>query len=261
MSTCAVMLVKDEADIAAFTVEHLLTQVDHVYVADNMSTDGTWDILKELDEQHPEMTLQEDHVVGYWQSDKTTALAQRALEDGHQWVVPCDADEYWYAPDRRPISEWLKGVTPDVQIVTAVIFNHLPTVRDPALSDVPNPFSRIGYRQREHQALPKVACRLRPDLIIKAGNHDATTSGTGMRIDGLVIRHYSWRNEDQYVRKIRNGQEAYARTNMPEDTGRHWRMWEGQPDEALVEHFFTWFHSDTPDYDDTLIYDPIVPVS
>ena len=29
---------------------------------------------------------------------------------------------------------------------------------------------------------------------------------------GLVIRHFSWRSEEQYLRKIRNGQAAYAAT-------------------------------------------------
>lgn len=44
---CAVMLVKDESDIIETTIRHLLWHVDEVIVADNMSTDGTYDILHE----------------------------------------------------------------------------------------------------------------------------------------------------------------------------------------------------------------------
>lgn len=255
MSTAVVMLVKDEFDIIAHNLWHLLDQVDQVYVSDNVSTDGTAEMLDELASVTPELVVSRDPVVGYWQSSKTTKLALAALEAGHRWVIPVDADEYWYAPDGRTLGAFLDGVVPDVQVIKAVLFNHLPTPDDPAED---SPFARIGWRQREHQELGKVACRLRHDLVILPGNHDATTSGTGTRGGGLVIRHYSWRSAEQYVKKIRNGQEAYARTNLPEDLGGHWRMWEGRTDEDIAAHFYEFFQSEHPEQDETLIYDPIV---
>lgn len=293
MSVAAVMLVKDEADVIGFTVDWLLSQVDHVYVMDNKSTDGTHDIVSAYGPAR--VTVIYDPTVGYWQSRKTTALAMRALKDGYDWVVPCDADEWWYSPDGRTIGQLLGGLAPDVQFVKADLYNHLPSATDkvawcadcgtdgeivlpsppngkPILrveggmaviacprcgGDVePNPFRRIGWRQREHGVLGKVACRLRPDLIIHAGNHGAETGGTGLTSSGLVVRHFSWRSPEQYVRKIRNGEAAYAQTTLPESTGAHWRMWDGKPDEALVDHFRTWFWSPDPHKDATLIYDP-----
>lgn len=249
MSVAAVMLVRDEADIIRFTLEHLLRQVDHVYVAENLSKDATREIACSFDR----VTVIPDDELGYWQSKKTTALAMRALADGHEWVVPCDADEFWYA-NERTVSSLLNGLSPDVQIVTAPLFNHLPTDEDDPTEM--NPFLRMGWRKREAGALPKVACRARPDLVIHAGNHSASTAGSALRSGGLLIRHFSWRSAEQYVRKIRNGEQAYAATTLPSHTGEHWRMWEGHPDEALVDHFNLWFHSAKPREDDTLIYDP-----
>jgi glycosyltransferase involved in cell wall biosynthesis len=257
MSVCAVMLVKDEADIIEHTIDWLCTQVDEIIVADNNSTDGTTELLADGIRTGKPVILLHDPELGYWQSRKTTALAREALQRGHTWVLPCDADELWYSPDGRTICQLLGGLAPDVQFVEAPLFNHLPTALD---GSDPNPFRRIGWRQREHGVLPKVACRLRPDLIIHAGNHSASTSGTGATSGGLIVRHYSWRTPDQYVRKIRNGSLAYRATDLPETTGTHWRIWDEHADHALRRHFQTWFWSANPEADATLIYDPATSI-
>lgn len=276
------MLAKDEADIVEDTVRHLLAEVDRVIVADNLSTDGTREILARLAEREPALAVLDDEEVGYWQSRKTTALAMRALDEGHRWVVPSDADEFWYAPDGRRVADFLDGLAPDVQLVSAAMYHHVPTVLDPPEPCGPcgqtggldgpwggrvqcsdceglgrlDTFRRIGWRKRQHGAMPKVACRLRPDLVIAAGNHDATTTGTATRSGGLVIRHYSWRSPGQYLRKIRNGEAAYAATDLPASVGEHWRGYAGRPDEAILSWFREWGFSADPGADDSLIYDP-----
>lgn len=250
MSVCAVMLVKDEADIIDYTIEHLTGQVDAIIVADNGSTDGTYEELV----VNPAVTLVRDTEVGYWQDRKTTALAQAAFAQGHEWVLPCDADEFWYAPDGRPISDFLNGTAPDVRVVTGALFNHLPTALDDP--EESNPFRRIGWRQRSHGALGKVCARLTPDLQIHMGNHSASFDGRGLTVPGLALRHYSWRDEEQYVRKIRNGERAYAATDMPEQIGGHWRMFAGADDDAIRDHFRRWFHADNPEADPSLMFDP-----
>lgn len=250
MSVAAVMLVRDEADIIEYTIRHLLGHVDQVIVADNLSADGTREILEGLP-----VEIVNDNDPGYWQSRKTTELAMKALEGGHQWVVPCDADEVWYVGGEvaRPLRDYLCGVGPDTQIVKADLFNHIPTSKDPE-SD--NPLVRIGWRKREHSPLPKVCCRLHPSLVIHAGNHGASYQGVGMAATGLVIRHFSWRSPEQYLHKIRVGEAAYAHTDLPETTGQHWRMFTESADDVVLEHFRRWFYSRQPQRDDTLIYDP-----
>jgi len=115
---------------------------------------------------------------------------------------------------------------------------------------------RNKRRNRERGALPKVACRLRPDLTILDGNHGAATTGTALRVGGLCVRHFSWRTREQYLRKIRNGAAAFAATDLPADTGAHWRVWDDALDEAIMEHFDTWFYASHPERDDALILDP-----
>lgn len=257
MSVCAVMLVKDEADIIDATVRHLAAHVDEILVSDNGSTDGTRKILEKL-AQAGLATVVDDPDPAYFQSRKTTELAMRALEWGHQWVVPCDADEVWYRPGGRRIGDYLGSLAGDVMVVRAALYDHVPTAQDARHEQ--NPAKRIVHRKVYYGELPKVACRLRPDLVIGPGNHDAKTRGTGLAIDGLQIRHFSWRSEDQYARKIANGARAYAATDLPENLGVHWRMF-GSPDapdfdERVRAHFRQWFFSAAPDADDTLVHDP-----
>lgn len=255
MSTCAVMLVKDEADIIGYTVEHLLGQVDAIIVADNASTDGTREILDELSDGGQFQVLN-DPKVGYMQSDKTSVLAALARRHGHTWVVPCDADECWYSPDGRRVSEVLEGLAPDAGICKADLYHHFPTDFDDPLQA--SPFARIRWRLRSHGVLPKVAVRAVPGVVIEAGNHGARFQpGTYLTSStGLALRHFSWRSAEQYVQKIRNGQRAYAATDLPEDVGAHWRMFNGADDDAIRAHFQKFFYFDALRSRTELVEDP-----
>jgi glycosyltransferase involved in cell wall biosynthesis len=258
MSACAVMLVKDELDIIAPVVRHLLAQVDQVIVSDNASSDGTRERLGELAARNDRLTVLDDTETGYYQARKTTALALLAARGGHEWVIPCDADEWWYAPDGRRLADFLAGVPPDTVRVRAPLYNHIPTGLD--RTQIADPLARIGWRFRNHQPLKfgKVACRLLPGLEIEMGNHAAAVPGIGTELVDLCIRHFSWRTAAQYLRKIRNGEKAYAATDLPEGYGSHWRGFAGAPDAAVTEHFYRWFYVGDPNSRDDLIYDPVV---
>lgn len=243
------MLVKDEVDVIEYTIRHLLAHVDHIIVADNGSTDGTREIL----ESFP-ITIIDDPEVGYYQAEKTTNLALKAFRDGFNWVLPCDADELWYPRDDRPIRDYLDGIAPDVRIVKADLYNHLPGGDDD--KDESNPFVRIRWRQRERAPIGKVCVRMGTDVQIHQGNHGASHNGTGLSVSGLVVRHFSWRTAEQYLKKIRSGSAAYAATDLDETVGAHWRMFDGAEDSAVTDHFERWFYFKEPRNDSSLMFDP-----
>lgn len=275
MTVAAAVLVKDESDIIEFTIRHLLDQVDHVMVADNGSTDGTLDILKRIGGE-PRMgrgtlDIWDDPEVGYYQSDKMTAFAARLHAEGYRWVIPCDADEYWYSPFGK-IKDVVAGIEerePHALFLSAALLNHLVTDEDDGTEE--NPFRRIGYRLEQVNTLPKIACRLVEGLKIGMGNHDAIAPGLvrssgGNTIPGeLIVHHFPWRSEEQFLRKITNGSRAYSATNLPATFGEHWRQW-GLPEtpnfETNVRAWFRqWGYRPDPYAEHEggdLIYDPAI---
>lgn len=255
MTVCAVLLVKNEADIIGHTLGHLLNHVDDVIVQDNGSTDGTSEIIQTFP-----VTYQYDPEVAHYQSVKMTALALQAFELGHRWVLPVDADEIWYAPEGRMIRDWLDGNGREIQFVKAQLYNHVATAKDDP--ETLDPVRRIGYRQRTPLDMRwgKVACRCRPDLWIDNGNHSARTQGVGTTAYGLEIRHFPYRSPEQFVAKALNGYEGLkAATLEDEGTGAHTRAYGQAIEEGGVEAGYAWFmdafFSQDPDGDDSLIYD------
>jgi hypothetical protein len=253
MTVVAVSMVKDEADIVAATVRHMIRQVDHVIVADNLSTDDTRDILN-----HLKVEVLDDDDPGYRQSEKMTALARYAAkEHGAGWIVPFDADEWWYSPHGR-IADVLEAVAPQWLACSATLYDHVPTGQDKPADDL---VSTIRWRRAHPGAMPKVACRWRDDLVIEQGNHGAWYSGGATVLPGqLVVRHFPYRSAEQFVRKARNGAAAYAATDLPPDVGQHWRQYgaiaEAHGDEACADIFRQWFWVADPTAEPGLIYDP-----
>lgn len=244
MTTFAVAVVKDEADVIRSTISRMIQQVDRVLVADNCSTDGTREILDRLD-----IDVIDDPERGHYQSRKVTALAMQALERGADWVVPFDADEVWLAKRTR-IADTLADLPADALIAEATVFNHV-AVDAPGLSP-----------WRPAQALPlrKVACRVRSDLVIEDGNHGAHFSDcpVPLRATGLLeVRHFPYRTAQQMIRKTRKGAAAFAAApDIPEDVGKHWRDHDKLTDEQLRDVFLEHYFSADPEADG-FVLDPL----
>lgn len=245
-------MVRNEADIIAGTLRHMADEVDHMIVADNLSTDGTREILDQLAKTLP-LTVVDDREPGYYQAAKMTSLARRASRMGADWIIPFDADEIWYARDGR-IRDVLAECSGTVMRVP--LFNHYETSIDPRDDD---PFRRMVWRKREPGALPKVAFRFDDQIAIHQGNHGVDHPDPVIADSLFEIRHFSYRSENQFVSKALTGAAAYAATDLPPEMGAHWRAY-GQiherfgPD-ALAQVYRDHFYYRSPT-DSDMIQDP-----
>ena len=69
---------RDEADIVETVISNLVAQgVERVVVADNLSTDGTTEVLERLARSLP-VTVLSDRLTAHYQAEKTTLLARAA---------------------------------------------------------------------------------------------------------------------------------------------------------------------------------------
>lgn len=254
MTTAAISMCKDEADVIDGTIRHIAAEVDVVLVADNGSTDGTREILEQLADELGIIVV-DDPDPAYYQSVKMSALAERAASHlGARWILPFDADELWIAPNR--IADDLAALPAYVNVAHAHLFNHFASAIDPAGDD---PFRTIVWRQRQPGALPKVAFRWEPGAAIHQGNHGVTLPAGETFERCLEVRHFPYRSAAQFIRKARNGAAAYAATDLPADWGAHWRSYgeilERHGEEALADVYRTHFWHLSP-IDNSMVHDP-----
>src|SRR4051794_22172950 len=99
----AVCVVRDEADIIEQSLTAALQWADAVYVLDNDSTDGTWEILRRLAAEDARVELMGRHAGPFSNALRTQIVARMArrarLGDWWAWL---DADEF-FLDDPRPL--------------------------------------------------------------------------------------------------------------------------------------------------------------
>ena len=252
MTVVGVSMIRDEADVIGPVLRHMARQVDAIVIANNRSTDETRKIIDEVSDSCAiPILVGDDDEIGYKQSVKMSTLAAVAHDAfGAEWIVPFDADEIWYSPAPR-IADFLARIPTEHDIVKAFLWDHVCTgIDDPAEVD---PVQRMRWRRADPAPLPKVACRYRDGLTIEMGNHGASYQDLGGATSDrrIAVRHFPYRSPEQLVRKVRNGAEAYAATDLPEHYGAHWRQWgrmlHEHGEETIHDLFHTWYYREHPD--------------
>ena len=155
------------------------------------------------------MHVIQDRELAYYQSEKMTWLADRVMEAGAEWIIPFDADEFWYGVS-APLSEVLrsqKGHT----IELTKLYNVFPSIEGPSLRIDPTPYWDL-----------KVCFSRWENAVIKMGNHEVIAPGK-QKLNEAAIIHYPWRSKEQFTRKLRQGAKALEATDLPDNMGYHWR--------------------------------------
>lgn len=219
----AVTMVRDEIDVIGLSIDHLLRQgVDHILVSDHLSEDGTREFLMDLAGNDGRVHVALDSEPGHFQMEKMSRLARAAWWAGAEWVIPFDADEFWFAPGES-LSGFLAGHK--ATVVTAHTVKLLPALPGPAARQSAFLLDPSGRGD------PKVAFRAHPLALIGPGNHGVARAGE--QAAGLVVAHLPFRGPAQIRRKFRTGAAALDCAGAPDYEGWHWRSGARLSDEAL----------------------------
>lgn len=216
-SVWAVTMVRNEEDIIGRSVRHLLSQgIDHVLVADNMSTDRTRQVVESLSDDR--VHLATDAEPAYYQGEKMSVLARAAWRSGADWIVPFDADELWFGGD-VDVAHQLRSIAaarPGVGMVKAALHDVVPT--DGLRPDLDG----SAFLMDATPAAPgKVAFRAHPLARVAMGNHAAMR--VGEVAEGLHIAHLAYRSIDQVAEKARRGAAAVEQAGAEDSIAWHWR--------------------------------------
>lgn len=222
------LLARNEEDILRVNLDfHFSRGVDFVIATDNLSRDGTPDILREYEKQgrlHMIREEQDDYSQDLW----VTRMARLAATQFHaDWVINNDADEFWW-PLRGSLKEALSQYEMEIGVVLCPRLNF---VCRPGCGE--DPFWEVMvYRQAEAKnelgrPLPPKAChRAAPDVQVAQGNHAVTNvPGKIAQSSSIEILHFPIRSWGQFTAKVQYGGAAYARnTRLSPTAGRRWRM-------------------------------------
>lgn len=223
-SVWAVGVVKNEADIIGAVVEHLFRQgVTAALIADNGSSDSTPEVLARLASDYP-VYVARDLEPGKYQGPKITLLANAVRRAGADWIVPFDADEFWFA-HQGTLAGFLRDCRAD--IVEASIHNLYP------VEGVPFGEGQWLLEKNPHSEVKVVFRSHRYAVMTSEGNHKVRRPGRS--ISGLRVMHVPWRSYDQFRRKSIQGREARSRTSQPQYIGSHLRYLGGLSEEEAQE--------------------------
>jgi hypothetical protein len=205
MRVAMTLLVRDEADVVETWLRyHLARGIDLVIATDHRSVDGTSDILRDYERDGRVVVLREGGNV-LRQAEWVTRMARlAAVEHAADWVIPSDADEFWW-PRVGTLADNLGSVPDRFGVVRGLMrhfvlrpgvepFHERMTVRARPTADLTSPY----------HAQVKIAHRGVADAEVGVGNHDVT--GTRLRLVRewfpFEVLHFPIRDEQQLEAKF-----------------------------------------------------------
>lgn len=203
------MIVKNEEDILPFVLSNTLNQVDKIFIINNNSVDATEDIILSFKDK---IEYYENKKEFYNHSEWMTSLANMAIKNKFDWIVPIDGDEIWNNLSILKNSQYNFFVIDTIK-------NHMFT----DYTGYFHPFKMPYYK--EEKTMRNAFRSAFPIEKITEGSH--YIKGINTRITSynslISIDHYPFRSESQYIRKVTEGAAAMmARKTHPSEAW-HWK--------------------------------------
>jgi len=226
-----ILLVQDEADILAQTLDHLLSWIDSLHIFDTGSTDGSWDIIQAAATRDPRINLLGQQRVRYENSLRamTFHMARPHFHNG-DWIARLDADELYHIPPPAFIPAHLR---PFEARIYCQHYEFILTQSEAAAweSGAESPADRarpISDRRRlfiPDQSPELRLFRYRRSMQWPADRYEPTYAGLLAR-ERIPILHYRSRDPDQLrTRCAVRSAAAINRSEFNHWQAKDWRQW------------------------------------
>jgi hypothetical protein len=210
MKLVMTLLARDEADIVDAQLEyHLNAGVDFVIATDNLSQDGTTEILESYARAGQLHLIRED---GEYlrQADWITRMGRiAATEFGADWVIHSDADEFWW-PRGDSLKDVLASIPSRYGVVRALLRHFVPRPdSEPSFAE------RMTVRVSTASPINDPRSLFRPNLkVIHRADQDVNVSiGAQRLIDSSLVPLRGWYPVEFFhfpVRSLEQCERKYA---------------------------------------------------
>jgi len=242
MKLVGISMVRNEADIVDLTIRHhLRLGCDSVLVVDNGSTDRTVAVLRRLAKSDRRIKWTRDPGP-LRQSEIMTTLAREAYRVGAEWIVPFDADEFWWCRPDKTLTTFLDGAG-DVAVVQAPVVNFVQHRRCQRSSRrallhmkmraVPVPPAEDAQKMVTAREIAFVEIVYPPKTVFRAGSEVALVTGNHAVIDApgpstvtgdLACLHAPLRSKRVLEAQVEHGRRL-AEVSSDPGLGWHVRRW------------------------------------
>jgi Glycosyl transferase family 2 len=246
-------LVKNESDVIEQSLVAAATWADFIYVYDNASDDGTWEIVCDLAATHPQIVPYKQDATPYRQSLRGELFERYRGAPGDWWGI-LDADEFYIDDPRR----FLTAVPERFGEIWSASFEYYFTdvdaaryEEDPAAyaDDVP-----VGDKCR-HYINNWSEPRFFRDTERVEWDKGGWPEGLGPAYpERIRLKHYQYRSPQQIQRRIDSRRGALERGSFMHEMLPNWRQ-------AILRPLDVDFAAADPAYAPTTWRDRVVEAS
>ena len=211
-----------EADLLNTWIAHLLSEdVALILVADKLADDQSRTILDQWRQGTNGMVqwfddTEDSHRQAWW----TDLLAEKAHEQGVDWILPVDIDEFPYSLTGESIGKTLLSLSDCYKLFMQVW-----------------PHKDWQNRYVEPHRLNKVCYKYSPDAHVAMGSHEVTLPG-GER-DILAMREWQYRSVDHFIAKTHSRNQTLEPAARLRGDGFHHLRLEGFSDDQMRQEWET----------------------